>query len=336
MQGLVRQAALAGWRQQLALNGISVTEIEQLRNFNPNDTRTYNNLMALGDFVALLEGLYLKIRRSAFFWNAGENYDLRNMGAIGDAILSSKTLGGALRTYEHYFPLLQSASEMKVTVSDDTAAVSYRILDPSIWPRSRDAEFTLGIYSRLIRSAAFDFENHAKIYFETDWHEKGSSIGHDLDFCCFHGETKNLIKFPASWLSFPMPNHAPLPQKTENLDHLLVDQKRRTPLSDRVRCQIFKSIPGGKIDQGIIARELGMSRRTLRRKLAMQHINFQTIVDSCRLDFAALELARRPEARLSDIATATGYTEHSSFTRAFTRWRGMSPIQHRKERMLNY
>ena len=47
------------------------------------------------------------------------------------------------------------------------------------------------------------------------------------------------------------------------------------------------------------------------------------------MEVAALEMKRRPGASLAEIALMLGYTEHSSFTRAFNRWNGAPPQQFR-------
>ena len=72
-----------------------------------------------------------------------------------------------------------------------------------------------------------------------------------------------------------------------------------------------------------------MSRRTLRRKLERKESSFQGIVDQCRMEATVLELQRRPDASIAELAVQLGYTEHSSFTRAFRRWNEMSPQQYR-------
>ena len=51
--------------------------------------------------------------------------------------------------------------------------------------------------------------------------------------------------------------------------------------------------------------------------------------DAAILD-ATRELLAEPRLTLTDIAFALGFSEHSAFTRAFTRWFGMSPAQYRR------
>jgi AraC-like DNA-binding protein len=73
-----------------------------------------------------------------------------------------------------------------------------------------------------------------------------------------------------------------------------------------------------------IARRLGMSRRTLVRRLASEGLTFAGILDELRIDLAKTYL-KKDELSISQTAWLLGYGEISAFTRAFKRWTGMTP-----------
>ena len=77
-----------------------------------------------------------------------------------------------------------------------------------------------------------------------------------------------------------------------------------------------------------VARHLGMSARTLSRKLREEGVVFTTILDEARMALARSYLAER-DLLISEIAWLLGYREVSSFTHAFRRWTGMTPQQFR-------
>jgi AraC-like DNA-binding protein len=77
-----------------------------------------------------------------------------------------------------------------------------------------------------------------------------------------------------------------------------------------------------------IARELHVSPRTLKRKLAEHGTTFSAIRDAVRLQRALLLLDDRARS-IGDIATALGYTEVPNFSRAFRKWTGTTPAAHR-------
>jgi len=330
MTGIVSQAALAGWSELLPRRGVDVRKLCEDLRIDLSNTQPDTGLIALSDFVAFLEQAGGHLKRPDFFWRAGEVYDLAMLGPVGDAILASKTLGGALKKFATYFSLLQDSSEMTFVVDDQHATISYRILDPTIWPRSSDAEFTLGIVAKLIRRVVGQSWRHTDVVFEVDTPFWGHAISDYLETNCAYGGATNSIKIPVSWLSRPI--QAPVPNSAVDsvLNSKLIEQRQQTTTKDRTRYHIFKTIGVSDVDQTAIAKEMGMSRRTLRRRLERESLNFQTLVDTCRMEVATLELKRRPTASLAEVAFLLGYTEHSSFTRAFSRWSGLSPQNYRK------
>jgi AraC-like DNA-binding protein len=79
---------------------------------------------------------------------------------------------------------------------------------------------------------------------------------------------------------------------------------------------------------GDIARSLGMSERTLGRKLADEGLNFTEIFQQMRRDLAIRYLDDR-KLHVSKIAWLLGFHDVSAFTHAFKRWTGKSPSQMR-------
>jgi AraC-like DNA-binding protein len=76
------------------------------------------------------------------------------------------------------------------------------------------------------------------------------------------------------------------------------------------------------------ARRLGMSARTLQRRLRASGTSFTHLLQQLR-ERSACRLLRQDDRRLSEIAEQLGFSEHSAFSRAFKRWTGTSPGQFR-------
>ena len=53
-------------------------------------------------------------------------------------------------------------------------------------------------------------------------------------------------------------------------------------------------------------------------------------LDECRMQYAALEFRKRKKQSLAEMALKLGYSEHSTFSRAFQRWSGMAPHEYRR------
>jgi AraC-like DNA-binding protein len=87
-------------------------------------------------------------------------------------------------------------------------------------------------------------------------------------------------------------------------------------------------LPHGKAHLGDVAARLGMSRRTLARRLASQGLTFAGVLAELRADLAKREL-RDASLTISQVAWLLGYREVSAFTHAFKRWTGKTPREMR-------
>jgi AraC-like DNA-binding protein len=77
-----------------------------------------------------------------------------------------------------------------------------------------------------------------------------------------------------------------------------------------------------------LARALGTSTRTLQRRLAGLGLDYQQVVDEVRCK-RTLELLGQPTLSVLAVARAVGYADANSFHRAFRRWTGTTPANHR-------
>lgn len=99
---------------------------------------------------------------------------------------------------------------------------------------------------------------------------------------------------------------------------------RRGGLQAQVEDTIAPLLPHAEVHAGDVARRLGLSRRTLARRLAAEDVTYSRLLDHMRRDLANRYLADA-DASISQIAWLLGYRETSAFSRAFKRWTGKSP-----------
>lgn len=330
-QACVRASALDDWRSVLlkpngrfAVGRRFLDEIDGLLADNPQK-------IDLAVFVDLVERIGRTCGNCSLAWSIGQSTRYSLGGDVGKAILGCKTLGSALHYLSYYFPLVQDASFLKLEESGGWARLSYKILNPAIWPRHEDAMYSLGIYGRLIKTAAPDAWSCAQITLETEAGRIRPELSAFVQAEILYGGNTNSIRFPASVLDARL-NLAP-DCGTEILNRLsreLTRKTRSTPLSERTRRMIYAAMDDAEVSQERIARALGVSSRTLRRRLSSEGLSFQALLDECRMQFAALEFRTRRRLSLSDMALKLGYSEHSTFSRAFSRWVGMAPREYRR------
>jgi AraC-like DNA-binding protein len=78
-----------------------------------------------------------------------------------------------------------------------------------------------------------------------------------------------------------------------------------------------------------VARELGMSVRTLQRRLRLEGVSFEEIGDDIRTTLAKSYL-RDSGMSISEVSYLLGFSEPSAFSRAFRNWTGTSPQDFRR------
>ncbi|WP_020648676.1 helix-turn-helix transcriptional regulator [Solimonas variicoloris] len=91
---------------------------------------------------------------------------------------------------------------------------------------------------------------------------------------------------------------------------------------------ITAGLSDGRVSIGRVAAELGLSERTLQRRLGHSERRYTDMLDALR-QAQAEQLLRDPRLSLVEIALSLGYSEHSAFTRAFKRWTALTPQAYR-------
>ncbi|RMF24620.1 MAG: AraC family transcriptional regulator, partial [Deltaproteobacteria bacterium] len=95
-------------------------------------------------------------------------------------------------------------------------------------------------------------------------------------------------------------------------------------LSERVRAHVLARLSSGRLSAGRISKRLGMSERTLRRRLRAENTTFQRILDDVRAELARRYLGREGRA-IDEVSFLLGFSDQSAFTKAFRRWTGRTP-----------
>src|SRR5262249_10930448 len=92
------------------------------------------------------------------------------------------------------------------------------------------------------------------------------------------------------------------------------------PLSGHVRSLILEHLGATAFTPAVIAKTLGVSRRTFSRRLADEGTSFRRILDDARQEFACALLQDR-SLSIADVAFFLQYSEPAAFNRSFRRWK---------------
>ena len=114
------------------------------------------------------------------------------------------------------------------------------------------------------------------------------------------------------------------------LQKRLSEMDRDDSFAAKVRCALTELLPGGSGSAEDVAAKLGVSRRTLQRRLTEENTSFQKQLNGTR-ELLAKHYIRNTEMSSDEIAFLLGYMEINSFLRAFNVWTGMSISDYRKQ-----
>lgn len=112
---------------------------------------------------------------------------------------------------------------------------------------------------------------------------------------------------------------------------LLISPGQAVDLESRVRGLLASSQPVASLSEQQAARQLGIARQTLVRRLAKLGTSYHRIREELRRDLACALLSRGTQS-IAVIAEQLGYSEPSAFQRAFKQWTGVPPGEYRRER----
>ena len=133
---------------------------------------------------------------------------------------------------------------------------------------------------------------------------------------------KNLLDVPLATGSEELAQH------NDQVVRAYLDKLDRADLENRVRSLVIDALPSGRVTKAAIGRRLGLSARTLQTRLGQRGSSFVALIDSTRRALACAYL-EDSSASISEIAYLVGFTDTSNFSRAFKRWTGVSPRDHR-------
>ncbi|MDR2326799.1 MAG: AraC family transcriptional regulator [Acidovorax sp.] len=132
--------------------------------------------------------------------------------------------------------------------------------------------------------------------------------------------------FDARWLDLPI---VQTPQSLQEFlqqapSSMLVKYRDQTNLAERIRRLLRRHLAEEMPSLEKVSQALALTPQTLRRRLRDEGQGFQSIKDNLRRD-AAIEYLAQPELTLLDIANRLGFSEASTFHRAFKGWTGQAP-----------
>lgn len=284
-------------------------------------------------FLNMLHAAEAALGETGIGLKIGKNFRPDTFRDLGYVAMSCANIIEAKNLNTKYQRLTQTVGTSRIEITGEMAAIIWR-------PDSQDHEFFRPMTDAI-------FAGYITLGLWMNWIGVGNAVS-VLQFC--HGPThyahefeqafnckiqfnasRNAIVFDAAIARIAFPQHNPefVAIICKRLDRALAQLDAGQTIREQIYDMLEVMLPNGVPTIGHIAGLIGMSERTLRRKLSGENISYRQIVQDVRRDSCDIHL-KDPNVSLAQFAQKLGYSEQSAFSHAFRGWHGMTPGQYAK------
>ena len=248
--------------------------------------------------------------------------------AVGHAWIVSRTLLDALKRFVRYHRMLSTNVEVKLEEAQGSYQLVVNVIDPM---ESLNSDGVLTFTLHMCREAYGQDLTPLQVQL-TRMEPRDDSIIEKFFGCHIaYGMPDNVIIFNPSDLNRKLKGANA--SVANAMDNVIIEYLANLDANDvvsRVKKYVAETLVHGEPSKQDIADELGMSARTLQRRLDEEGTSAKHIIDETRHQLALTFIAQ-PQYSIKEVAYGLGFSDPSNFARAFKRWTGKTPRQFRKE-----
>ncbi len=332
---LVKYIQLHGPVQQVGL----LNELEQ---YQAGEPLSYQQWC---EYLAELSKSYSKPELGI---ELGELAEAGHGGILAYLTASCDNLGEALIRFERFQSLLYGSEAKVVTEGENIVIRWHPEVEPTLGTQLSDEVLIIGLacFINRVIGQKVTMPHVSFIHTEPDYYQAYKPhLGDNLRFDC----TTLSVEFPKHYLALPINNSEPalkiiLDQQAEvllqNSSLPQYDSSRAETnhtsndlegFNQQVKSELINCINESNMTLDYLASRMSMSSRTLHRRLQDQGSNFKQLLKETRLEFAVIYLDEG-KLSLSEISHQLGYTEQSTFSRAFKQWTGKTPKEYLRKK----
>lgn len=191
-------------------------------------------------------------------------------------------------------------------------------------------EYIVGFYARQFRENLGGRAHVRAVSFSHPTHASAHAVASFLAVPTAFGQPGTWLEVETADLDLPHleADSALLAAIARTLTPALKRSPQQLTFSERVRASVEASLLESQ-EIAMVARQLGLTPRTLQRRLAAEQSSFNDILDSARRARAG-HLLSQSRMSMTDVALELGFADASAFGRAHKRWTGESPRQVRR------
>ena len=329
-----------GLDDYLRSRGANAGEALRRVGLDPGDLTDPDRRVPLVRYLELLEICADVLEDPQFGLKFGAQYKPRHAGVVGNVALASRTVGEAFEMVGRYMPTMVDATVHGLEMSDGLAFVYWYYIDPLMMSYRQKADWAIAFACNILRNGLGNphwtpqevllpqladetpAERRARAEVMGDKIRVGHSwAGIRID----PGLLKRPMVTADSMIERLMRHYGDLRLAALPEDRGEVEQLRR---------EIARMLVKGESGIEHLAKAVGMSVRTLQRRLKEAGLNYSEMQEDVRKALA-LNLLENETLALAEIAFSLGYSEVSAFNHAFRRWVGQSPGDYRRSRAVH-
>ena len=283
--------------------------------------------VSIGQYVELLNLGCRLLNQSLFGFELGKSIQTRDYGVLGYLVESCENLEQAIQALLKFDSLVADIGSTKLGYGQELVYLDW-------FPLSLDCKQMVlrntTAWVSTVRKILGEDLNPTLVSFTFSLTEQEVvQLQHWFNCEVAHNAKNNRISFSKSLLSIPFTseNKAMFNALKQVSESELNKPHNKNNLVDQVKLLLAAKLTLQPSEQTHIAAALYMSTRTLQRKLKQQGIQFQTLLDEerkARLSFLLMHYT------IAETAFELGYKEQSSFTHAFKKWHGTTPLTYQK------
>jgi AraC-like DNA-binding protein len=253
-------------------------------------------------------------------------------------LFTSATIGDALENLSHFVPIVRPHASLGITRAPDTVTLSIDASGARFNTASHYVEFTVAMLLKSLSLASGRNRIAKSVNLAGPRRTGAAELSQLLECPVQLAAPETQILFDPDTLDFPILSaDDALLAHLNSYGSLLLEYRENTPadLASEVQLRILEQLRRGNVTRQATATAMGVSERTLARRLAEAGHSFREITEKARQQLARTYLAD-PALAIAEIAFLLGYVDQSSFSAAFRRWTGMSPARFRQDLAQRY
>ena len=316
----------------LVANGVSKQQLLKGTGLNPDAIKQDRARAPFANIAQLFENAAKLTNDNILGLRMGQKRNLKRGGVLSYVGLSSPTVANILKNIARYQRVFSNAVEINIDNLEDHGILTWHYRVPASVNRRQHVEYgAAGIITALRQLTKMEIRLQ-KVAFR---HPRNSNLqeinrffGCDVQF----GGAENITQFKTADLQLPLITaDDELLKVLQDYCEETLEQFKYVPTSILFRVEhiIADRLAAREAKLEIVANEMGMSSRTLSRRLADEGTTFTDAVENLRFALAKTYL-KDSGLPMIEIAFLLGYSDVSTFSYSFKKWNGTSPSEFRK------